>query len=395
MGKYESINIGDKAQLSHVISNSDIETFVDLTGDDNKIHINNEFAQKTSFKKPVAHGMLSASFISTIIGTKLPGDGALWFSQKLDFLLPVRVGDKITVIAEVVKKINRLNIVELSTDIYNQNKQKVVEGFASVKIIEPQEEARNEKKTEEKVALIIGATGGIGSETCKRFAADGYHVIVHYNKNKQSAEQLKDELYSISGKNSIAIQSDITDEKSVKLLFERVDRDFKNISVFVNCATFPIPQTSFLNTEWIDISNQIDINLKANFFLLKQLIPLMLVQKSGKIITINTEAIENTPAPDWISYVTAKSSLVGLVKSLALEFAPKGLNINMVSPGMTNTDLISNIPEKSRLLYAAKVPSRRLARPAEIAGVIAFLASDDANYIVGETIRVNGGKNMI
>ena len=104
MKKFESINIGDKAELTHKITKSDVEKFVDLTGDDNKIHVDKEYASKTTFKKPVAHGMLGASFISTIIGTKLPGDGALWFAQNIEFLQPVRIGDEITVKAEVIKK---------------------------------------------------------------------------------------------------------------------------------------------------------------------------------------------------------------------------------------------------------------------------------------------------
>ena len=87
--KYDSINIGDKAEFKHKITISDVDKFVDLTGDDNKLHINEDYASQTSFKKPVVHGMLGASFISTIIGTKLPGDGALWFSQSIEFILPV------------------------------------------------------------------------------------------------------------------------------------------------------------------------------------------------------------------------------------------------------------------------------------------------------------------
>ena len=84
--KYGEIKVGDKATLQHKITQNDIEKFVDLTGDDNKLHIDKDYAARTSFKKPVVHGMLGASFISTIIGTKLPGDGALWFSQTLEFL---------------------------------------------------------------------------------------------------------------------------------------------------------------------------------------------------------------------------------------------------------------------------------------------------------------------
>src|SRR6187402_1989302 len=104
MKTYAEINVGDKETLSHKISKQDIDKFVQLTGDDNKLHVDEAFAGTTQFKKPVVHGMLGASFISTIIGTKLPGDGALWFSQTLEFLLPVRIGDDLTVVAEVIKK---------------------------------------------------------------------------------------------------------------------------------------------------------------------------------------------------------------------------------------------------------------------------------------------------
>ncbi len=113
MKKYSEINVGDKETLSHTITKSDIEKFVQLTGDDNRLHVDEKFASTTQFKKPVVHGMLGASFISTIIGTKLPGDGALWFSQSLEFLLPVRIGDALTVTAEVLKKNDKEQIIEL------------------------------------------------------------------------------------------------------------------------------------------------------------------------------------------------------------------------------------------------------------------------------------------
>ncbi|GAF68105.1 unnamed protein product, partial [marine sediment metagenome] len=116
MDKFKSIKVGDKAKLKHIITQTDIDQFVELTGDNNKLHVDKEYASKTLFKKPVVHGMLSASFISTIIGTKLPGDGALWYAQNIEFLLPVRVGDEITVKAEVVKKIERTRTIGLSTD---------------------------------------------------------------------------------------------------------------------------------------------------------------------------------------------------------------------------------------------------------------------------------------
>ena len=193
MKKFDKINVGDKAEIKHKITQDDISKFVDLTGDDNKLHLDEEYAKKTSFKKPVAHGMLSASFVSTIIGTKLPGDGALWYSQNFEFLLPVRVGNIITIKAEVIKKDKRTNSIELTTDIFNQDKEKVTSGLAKVKIIEQIiEKADNQLIVQkEKVALVVGGTGGIGRATCLQLAKDGFKIAIHYYSNIEEAKEIK------------------------------------------------------------------------------------------------------------------------------------------------------------------------------------------------------------
>lgn len=182
--KYEEIQVGTTQQLTHTITQADIEKFVDLSGDDNKLHVDKAFAARTSFKKPVVHGMIGASFISTVIGTKLPGDGALWYSQTLDFLLPVRIGDMITVVAEVIKKNDRERSIELDVRIFNQNRQIVTRGISKVKVIDEDIPVNENLENEEnpRVALVIGATGGIGNATCLQLAKDGFNLILHYNK---------------------------------------------------------------------------------------------------------------------------------------------------------------------------------------------------------------------
>ena len=396
MTRYEKINLGDTAEIIHVVTQEDIKKFVDLSGDDNRLHVDKEFASKTSFKKPVAHGMIGASFISTIIGTKIPGDGALWYAQNLEFLLPVRVGDTLTIIATVLKKVDRQNSIELQTDIFNQHKQKVTTGIAKVKIIEDEitNENEAEKNINEKVALIVGSTGGIGFETAKALAQDNFNLILHYNSNKVKAEQLQAELQNITDKKIILVRADLLNKNDINNMFLEINRYFDSITAFVNASTLHFGNIKIANLEWEDLSSQIDINIKANFSLIKKIIPLMEVNNYGKVVFITTQYTEQFPS-ELIHYITAKSALNGFAKALAVELASKGIRVNLVSPGMTDTELISDIPEKIKLLTSAKTPLKRLALPLDIANAISYLVSEKSDFLTGETIRINGGQGMI
>jgi 3-oxoacyl-[acyl-carrier protein] reductase len=398
MDRYEEIKVGDCAEIRHVITASDIEKFVDLTGDDNRLHVDAEYASKTVFKKPVVHGMLGASFISTLIGTKLPGDGALWFSQSLEFLLPVRVGDEITITAKVFKKIDRERVIELQTDIFNGNKQKVTSGIAKVKVvamlpIEVEADVQTRAIIEKKTAIIIGATGGIGAATARKFAENSYDLILHYNSNSVKARNLKDELKKL-GVNVVTVQGDIRERETIEKLYESTKRISLSVNAIVHAATIGLIAVDWEDLEWEMIQNQIDINIKSSFLLAKRFLPMM--EQSGKsgFVFVSTQAVE-APVPNWLHYTTAKSALVGMAKSMAIDFAKMGVRVNLVSPGMTETDLISDVPQKARLLIEAKSPRHRLAQPVDIANAIYFLASVEADYLTGETIRVNGGMVMI
>jgi 3-oxoacyl-[acyl-carrier protein] reductase len=397
MKRFDEIQIGDFAEIVHTITDADIKKFVDLTGDDNKLHVDKEYASKTSFKKPVAHGMLGASFISTIIGTKIPGDGALWFSQSLEFLMPVRVGDTLTIRGEVIGKNARENVIELKTDIHNQHKQKVTNGTAKVKVVEHEVEKVEEDKTEEvglKNALVIGASGGIGEAICQKLAEQGYNIGVHYNSNKSKADALSESLASDTVK-AFSIQGDLLTDKGVEQLVEQTERKLGHIDIVINASTVKFSNIKFDKLDWQDIDDHININIKANFLLLKYVVPQMKERKRGKIIFLTTQYTESTPPAELIHYNTAKYALNGFAKSLAVELGPFNVQVNLVSPGMTETELISDVPEKARLVAASKAPLRRLAKPADVANAVAFLASNDSNYITGETIRVNGGQTML
>lgn len=393
--KYDEIKIGIKEELSHTITLSDINKFVELTGDDNKLHIDKEFASKTHFKRPVVHGMLGASFISTIIGTKLPGDGALWFSQTLEFLLPVRVGDKLKVVAEVIGKNDKDKYIELKTVIFNQNRQIVTKGVSKVKIVAQEENIQNKavaEKPKVRTALIIGATGGIGREVCRQLAKDGFDVIIHYYRNSKLADALKADVEQHQQR-GITVKADISKNEDIKEIVNKSLRFSNTIDIIVNCAALPIPNIKVTDLMWTDFVTQIELNIKSTFLIIKEILPVMFKNSYGKIINIGSYAVDK-PNNEWSHYITAKSALEGLTKALAFELAPKGISVNIVTPSLINTELTSDIPEKIKLLSAAQTPLRRLADVSDVAGIISFLASEKSNFITGQNIRVNGGLVM-
>ncbi len=393
--RYDQIFIGLTKELKHTITIDDLEKFVELTGDDNRLHVDKEFVSKTKFKHPVVHGMLGASFISTIIGTKLPGDGALWFSQNMEFLLPVRINDTITVRAEVIKMEDKDKIIHISTEIFNQKKQIVLRGVAKVKIVEQEIEDKKEikKQIKQKTALVIGATGGIGSTITKALAEEGYNIALHYNSNKEKANQLKSMIAS-KGLSARIYKCDIINEIEVNEMCAEVMGDLKHLDLFVNCSTERIVPISFEKMEWNDIEAHLFNQIKGNFNLSKGLGRQFKNQGYGKIITLNSQYLD-TPVNNWLHYITGKGALYGFTKSLALELAPFGIQVNSISPGLTDTDIIAEMPEKLKLLSIAKTPLRRIANPKDIANLVVFIASDKANFFSGETFRLNGGQFML
>lgn len=393
MADYDKINIGDKAEIEHEITAADVARFVELTGDDNRLHIDADYASRTNLKTPVAHGMLGASFISTLIGTKLPGDGALWFSQNLDFLLPVRVGDRIKVIAEVLKKSDRDRVIELSTNIYNQNRQKVTAGTAKVKVIAQQQAAvpSVSATAPRKVALIIGASGGIGSEVCRKFAENGYDLVLHYNLNQKQAELVKTVAESCGVKATL-VRANLQSEDQVENIVQAVARFTEKVDTIVNLATSKTPTQSLDILLWDDFLKHLNINIKSNLLLVKKFVPLM--NGGSSFVFVTTQATD-APVSGWLPYITAKAALEGFARTLAVELASKKIRVNLVSPGMTETELIADIPQKTRLMVEAKAPRGRLAKPRDIANAIFYLADVQSDYVTGETLRINGGMVMV
>lgn len=393
-GDFDAIRVGDTASVIKKIEVEDIRRFVEMTGDSNPLHIDRTFAQTTPFKDIVVHGMLGASFISTVIGTKLPGKGAMWVSQSLEFLLPVRLGDEINVTCTVVKKHDNQRLLEIDTVIVNQNKQAVLRGNGSVKVMQSdQTHEEHEKQPLPRVAIVTGGSGGIGSAICRGLAESGFKVIVNFNSNASDADNLCSQIEEAGGI-AKAVQADISTVDGAKTLVREAIRHFGGVGVLVNNAAPRVGPMALKDMEWEDFQKHIDVQVKGTFLLCKEALPHMVGNRQGRIINIVSQEIDGNPTPKWSAYALGKNGIATISRYLAAEYGPLGICVNCVSPGMTETNMLGDIPEKTRLITARQTPLRKLAKAEDIAGTAVFLASDEASHITGQVLKVNGGMVM-
>nr|WP_315254262.1 SDR family oxidoreductase [uncultured Duganella sp.] len=402
---FDAIQVGETQTLTKHITEADVRKFVEMTGDDNPLHVDRAYAETTSFKDIVVHGMLGASFISTVIGTKLPGTGALWVSQNMEFLLPVRLGDVLSISATVVKKHERERLLELDTRIVNQNQQLILTGVGKVKVLVAAEpEASPAADARPRVAIVTGGAGGIGKAICQRLAADGFDVVVNYRGQADRAAQIVAEINlaaAVKGEGegqrrgrALAVQADIATETGAQALFAAAVRAFGAVSVLVNNASPHINPKPFGVTAWADVQQQIDVQVKGAFLMSSAVVPDMAARKWGRIVNITSQVLDGQPSVTWTGYAMAKGALQVFSNYMAAELGPQGITVNCVSPGMCETTLIGDIPEKAQLMIARQTPLRRLAKPSDVAAAVAYLVSDDAGFVTGDTVAVNGGMAM-
>jgi len=394
MPYFEEIKVNDQAKLEHLLTQEDVKAFASLTGDFNPLHLDQEFAKKTLFQKPVVHGMLSAGFISTMIGMLLPGGGALWMSQTLEFLRPAFVGDKISIVAKVKQKSIATRILVLNITITNQHGEELIVGESAVKMLEIKTEEKTMDKNSKKTILITGASRGIGAATALKLAGSGHAVIVNYFGSKDQAQRVVEEIVKAGGK-AIALKANVADFDQVKDLFIAAEKSLGPIQAVVHCAAPENVPQPFNELEWNSFQEQIDVHLKGAFNCAKIALPNMVKEKSGDLVFMGTIYTDGMPPGQQTRYITAKAALASLARCLAVEYGPKGIKVNVVAAGMTQTEMIAHLPDKVKMLTKMQTPLRKLAEPVDIANSIFFLLSPAASHITGETIRVSGGAVMI
>jgi 3-oxoacyl-[acyl-carrier protein] reductase len=393
--RFEEIVVGQQAEFVHELTEQDLEAFASLTGDFNPLHLDESFARKTMLRKPVAHGMLSASFVSTLIGTLLPGGGALWVSQTLDFHNPARIGDVLSAKARVKRKSESSRTITLEVEVTKQGGQRLVSGESVVKVLETQEEATVTRPSQTGLTVLVtGGSRGIGAAIADRLAMDGHSVVVNYRQSASEADRIVQAIAD-RGQRAVAVGGDVSNQQDVEAIFSSARNAFGDVLGVVHCAGSASLLRPFDELDWAAFDRQLSVHVKGAFHCAKAALPGMVAAQRGSFVFIGSVAADGIPPPQQADYVVAKSALAALARSLASEYGPKGVRANTIAPGMTATDMIADLPDKAKLLTRMQTPLRQLGVPSDIAAVASFLLSAGAQHITGETVRVCGGAVML
>lgn len=382
--------VGQREEIKHKIIQSDIEKFIQLSGDNNPIHSDKEFALETHLKDPVAHGMLGVNFISNVIGNKLPGAGALWLSQTLEFASPARVGDTLTIEVTVKSIFELEKILILETLITKNDGVVVTRGTAKVKVLSKKsKEVAAKDQINNKVAIVIGGSGGIGSAISKELAQNEFKVMASFKSDDYQANKLMQEIKELKGICQ-TYRSDLSSSEEIETLISETISLYGTVSHVIFCASSPLENRSLKDLKWENFMTHINVNTRMFFEITQRLVPIFQAQGSGNIIGIGSSVTDSPPAY-WLPYVTAKSSLLGLMKGLAIELGPMNIRVNLVSPATIETPLTSNFTERSKLITIKETPLKRLTRTIDVAQTVSFLASEKSSHITGQNIKITGG----
>lgn len=242
-----------------------------------------------------------------------------------------------------------------------------------------------------KIAVVTGASRGIGRAIAIRLAGEGATVVINYNGSKEKAEEVKQEIEGAGGKAAVC-QCNVADFDQCQAFIQKVIDEFGRIDILVNNAGITRDGLLMKMSEE-DFDQVIETNLKGAFHTIRFASRQMLRQKSGRIINLSS-VVGVTGNAGQANYAASKAGVIGLTKSAARELASRGITVNAIAPGFIETDMTSVLSEKVKEGAAAGIPLGAFGKPEDVAAVAAFLASDEAGYITGQVLHVDGGMVM-
>lgn len=247
------------------------------------------------------------------------------------------------------------------------------------------------QELEGKIAIVTGASRGIGRAIALNLAAAGANIVAVYQQNKTMVDELAQEIEPL-GRVCLAVKADVAVEDDVNALVDQTMTQFGRVDILINNAGIT-KDGLIMRMKSEDWHNVLNVNLSGMFYATKAVTKPMFKQRSGKIVFV-TSIIGTIGNAGQANYAAAKAGVIGFMKSAAKEFAGRGIQVNAVAPGFIDTDMTKKLSDDVKAAYMEQIPLKRFGRVEDVAEVVRFLASEKADYITGQVIHVNGGLYM-
>ena len=399
--KFDDIVVGQVFDVVRSFSAQDVLAFAAVSGDYSPLHVDATYAAKTEFGTQVVHGILVASLFSQLVGMRVPGKHALYLGQDLSFRRPVLVGETVRAVAKVTAKSASTRTLVLNTEIRSADDKVLVTGTAKVKVRDDSPAAPASQiptslaaVAGRRVAIVTGASRGIGAQIARTLANKGFAVAVNYFRSADRARSVVAEIQRAGGV-AYAVQADVRDAESVAAMIAQVVEALGPPGVLVNAAAGELMNRPISELRWADFLEHMDYQVKAVLQLCQGVYPHMKSAGGGAIVNILSQVTAGAPATGMADYVCAKNALMGLSKAMAAEWAEAAIRVNMVSPGLTRTEMTEHYHERVFKMEAARTPLKRIAAPDDVANAVAYLAGDEASFLTGVNLSVTGGQVML